>query len=111
MHTDKLPHWAGRPANRDCRLPSPPRQHQRLIVGIALSAALLAVMAAVYHAEVVAARVGEPFDAIILGPAVTVIELGLIVSILLGGPAAAFARARTIHAVVVLVLRQREPLH
>ena len=73
--------------------------------GAALAAALLAgVMAAVYHAEVVAARVGEPFGAIVLALAVTVIELGLIVSILLGDQPQPTLVRDTIHAVVVLVL-------
>ena len=61
-------------------------------------------MAAVYHAEVVATRVGEPFGAIILALAVTVIELGLIVSILLGPHPQPTLVRDTIHAVVVLVL-------
>ena len=39
-----------------------------------------AVLAAVHHAEVVAHRVGEPFGSLILAVAVTVIEVGLIVS-------------------------------
>ncbi len=76
-----------------------------VLAGIALGAALLAgVMAAVYHAEVVATRVGEPFGAIILALAVTVIELGLIVSILLGPHPQPTLVRDTIHAVVVLVL-------
>lgn len=74
-------------------------------VGLALAVALLAaVLAAVHHAEVVALRVGEPFGAVILALAVTVIELGLIVSIMLGGQAEPTLVRDTIHAVVVLVL-------
>jgi Ca2+:H+ antiporter len=75
------------------------------IAGIGLAVALLAaVLAAVYHAEVVAARVGDPFGAVILALAVTVIELGLIVSILLGDKPEPTLVRDTIHAVVVLVL-------
>jgi Ca2+:H+ antiporter len=75
------------------------------IAGIALIVALLAaVLAAVHHAEVVAARVGEPFGAIILALAVTVIELGLIVSVMLGDKPQPTLVRDTIHAVVVLVL-------
>ncbi len=44
-----------------------------------------AVMAAVYHAEVIAHYVGEPFGTLILALAVTVIEVSLIVSIMLAG--------------------------
>jgi Ca2+:H+ antiporter len=59
-------------------------------VGPALAwvcAALLiaSVQAAVYHAEVVAHRTGEPFGTLVLAVAVTVIEVALIVSVLLGG--------------------------
>src|SRR5687767_3266745 len=55
-------------------------------LGAAAGAALIAtVFAAVYHAEVVAHRVGEPFGTLVLAMAVTVIEVALIVSIMLGG--------------------------
>ena len=42
------------------------------------------VFAAVHHAEVVAHRVGEPFGTLVLAIAVTVIEVALIVSIMVG---------------------------
>lgn len=72
---------------------------------VALGVALIAaVLAAVHHAEVVALRVGEPFGAILLALAVTVIELGLIVSIMLGDQPEPTLLRDTIHAVVVLVL-------
>lgn len=67
-------------------------------------ALVAAVMAAVHHAEVVALRVGEPFGAILLALAVTVIELGLIVSIMLGDQPEPTLLRDTMHAVVVLVL-------
>ena len=67
-------------------------------------ALVAAVLAAVHHAEVVALRVGEPFGAILLALAVTVIELGLIVSIMLGDQPEPTLVRDTIHAVVVLVL-------
>jgi Ca2+:H+ antiporter len=44
-----------------------------------------AVLAAVHHAEVVAHRVGEPFGTLVLAVAVTVIEVALIISVMLGG--------------------------
>jgi Ca2+:H+ antiporter len=52
----------------------------------ALAGALLiaTVFAAVYHAEVVAHRIGEPFGTLVLAVAVTVIEVALIVSIMVG---------------------------
>ncbi|MDR0781683.1 MAG: ionic transporter y4hA [Pseudomonadales bacterium] len=73
--------------------------------GVILGAALLVgVLASVHHAEVVAARVGEPFGAVVLALAVTVIELGLIVSIMLGAQPEPTLVRDAIHAVVVLVL-------
>ena len=44
-----------------------------------------AVLAAVHHAEVVAHRVGEPFGSLVLAVAVTVIEVALIVTLMVGG--------------------------
>ena len=76
-----------------------------VLAACALFVALIAaVLAAVHHAEVVALRVGEPFGAILLALAVTVIELGLIVSIMLGDHPEPTLMRDTIHAVVVLVL-------
>lgn len=75
-----------------------------LAAGVLITALVAAVMAAVHHAEVVALRVGEPFGAILLALAVTVIELGLIVSIMLGDQPEPTLLRDTIHAVVVLVL-------
>jgi Ca2+:H+ antiporter len=73
-------------------------------VALVLAAALLGnVIAAVHHAEVVAIRVGEPFGTLILALAVTVIEVGLIVSIMLSGPNPTLVRD-SVHAVVMLVL-------
>lgn len=71
-----------------------------------VTAALLAVvLIGVYHAEVVAHRVGEPFGTLILALAVTVIELGLIGSIMLSGGEEASALARdTVFATVMIVL-------
>ena len=63
-----------------------------LIMVVAL-ALIAAVLAAVHHAEVVALRVGEPFGTLILAVAVTIIEVGLIVSVMLaGGPTATSLR-------------------
>jgi hypothetical protein len=48
-----------------------------------LAAVLLGnVIAAVYHAEIVALRVGEPYGTLVLALAVTIIEVGLIISIM-----------------------------
>jgi Ca2+:H+ antiporter len=74
-------------------------------LGAAAGAALIAtVFAAVYHAEVVAHRVGEPFGTLVLAVAVTVIEVALIVSIMLGGgeDAARLARDTAFAAVMII---------
>ncbi|PZG09636.1 ionic transporter y4hA [Nonomuraea aridisoli] len=61
------------------------------------------VLAAVHHAEVVAHRVGEPFGSLILAVAVTVIEVGLIVTLMVsGGPGAATLARDTVFAAVMI---------
>ena len=63
------------------------------------------VMAAVHHAEVVAHKVGEPLGTLILALAVTVIEAGLIISLMLaGGPDASTYARDTIFAAVMIIL-------
>lgn len=72
---------------------------------LAVVAALLAgsVLAAVHHAEVVAHRVGEPFGALTLAVAVTVIEVGLIVTIMGSGDSDSSTLARdTVFAAVMI---------
>lgn len=72
----------------------------------AASAVALAatVFAAVYHAELVGHRVGEPFGTLVLAVAVTVIEVALVVSVMLGGGPEKAALARdTVFAAVMLV--------
>ena len=75
------------------------------VIAVVAGAALIAtVFAAVYHAEVVAHRIGEPFGTLVLAVAVTVIEVGLIVSIMLGFAADKAGLARdTVFAVVMIV--------
>lgn len=53
-----------------------------LLAGVAI---FVVVMSAVHHAEVVAHRVGEPFGALLLALAVTIIEVSLIISVMLQG--------------------------
>ncbi|MET9955844.1 ionic transporter y4hA [Streptomyces sp. NPDC006339] len=62
-----------------------------------------AVLAAVHHAEVVAHRVGEPYGSLVLAVAVTVIEVGLIVTLMAGGgdKAATYARDTVFAAVMI----------
>ena len=62
------------------------------------------VFAAVHFAELVAHRVGEPFGALTLALAVTVIEVALVVSLMLGaGPDKAALARDTVFAAVMLV--------
>jgi len=62
------------------------------------------VFSAVYHAEVVAHRVGEPFGTLVLAIAVTVIEVALIVSMMItGGPEKSELARDTVFAAVMLV--------
>ena len=75
------------------------------VVAAAAGLVLLAtVFAAVYHAEVVAHRVGEPFGTLVLALAVTVIETALIVSVMLAAPAEKAGLARdTVFSAVMIV--------
>jgi Ca2+:H+ antiporter len=67
-------------------------------------ALIATVFAAVYHAEVVAHRVGEPFGTLVLALAVTIIEVALIVSMMIthGNDSAVLARD-TVFAAVMIV--------
>jgi len=63
------------------------------------------VLAAVFHAEVVAHKVGEPYGTLVLAVAVTSIEVALIVSLMISGGEATTGLARdTVFAAVMLIL-------
>lgn len=63
------------------------------------------VIASVHHAEVIAHRVGEPFGTIILAIAITTIEVGLIVSLMLAGGDGVKELARdTVFAAVMIIV-------
>src|SRR6266403_1266009 len=76
--------------------------------GLVFAAALLVILfgtvfAAVHHAEVIAERIGEPYGTLLLTLAVTIIEVALIATIMLGDkPVPALARD-TVFAVVMIV--------
>src|SRR5271166_1046565 len=73
-----------------------------IVSGLLLGAT---VFAAVHHAEVLALKLGEPFGSILLAVAVTVIEVGLIVSIMFAGAEGSDRVARdTVFAAVMIVL-------
>jgi Ca2+:H+ antiporter len=75
------------------------------VIAAAAGAALITtVFAAVYHAEVVAHRTGEPFGTLVLAIAVTVIEVALIISVMIAAPAEKTGLARdTVFAAVMIV--------
>ena len=75
-----------------------------LITALEAFALIATVFAAVYHAEVVAHRVGEPFGSLVLALAVTIIEVALIVSVMITSGAEASGLARdTVFAAVMIV--------
>jgi len=74
---------------------------------LAVEAVLLigAVMAAVHHAETIAHRIGEPFGSLVLAIAVTVIEVGLIVMMMISGSGDTSTLARdTVFAAVMITM-------
>nr|WP_041757326.1 ionic transporter y4hA [Bradyrhizobium sp. ORS 278] len=76
--------------------------------GLVFAAVLLIVLfgtvfAAVHHAEVIAHEIGEPFGTLLLTLAVTVIEVALIATIMLGDKAAPALARDTVFAVVMIV--------
>jgi Ca2+:H+ antiporter len=79
---------------------SKPGSAVQAVVGVLLAGA---VVAAVHHAEVVAHRVGEPFGALTLAVAVTVIEVALIVTLMVSGDSESSTLARdTVFAAVMI---------
>lgn len=73
------------------------------VVVVVAAILALSVLAAVHHAEVVAHRVGEPFGSLLLAIAVTVIEVGLILTLMTAGGAGASTLARdTVFSAVMI---------
>jgi Ca2+:H+ antiporter len=76
--------------------------------GLAFAALLLVILfgtvfAAVHHAEVIAERIGEPYGTLLLTLAVTVIEVALIATIMLGDKEVPTLARDTVFAVVMIV--------
>lgn len=64
-----------------------------------------AVLSAVHHAEVVAHKIGEPYGTLVLAICITILEVGLIVSLMLAGGESTAALARdTVFAAVMIIL-------
>src|SRR5215470_10415865 len=75
-----------------------------VLPALAGAALIATVFAAVYHAEIIAHRIGEPFGTLVLAVAVTVIEVALIVSVMVAGGAEKVGLARdTVFAAVMIV--------
>ncbi len=75
------------------------------LVAVVAVVLVAAVLAAVYHAEVVALRVGEPMGSLILAVAVTVIEVALVVTLMVSGGDQAQTLARdTVFAAVMITM-------
>jgi Ca2+:H+ antiporter len=73
------------------------------LILLAATGLVAAVVLAVHHAEVIALRVGEPFGTLVLALAITIIELGLIGSIMVSGATEASTLARdTLFATVMI---------
>lgn len=74
------------------------------VLGLALLAVLFAtIFAAVHHAEVVAHRLGEPFGTLVLTLAVTIIEVALITSLMLGKSDNPALARDTVFSVIMIV--------
>src|ERR1700688_622044 len=76
--------------------------------GLVFAAVLLVILfgtvfAAVHHAEVIAQRIGEPYGTLLLTLAVTIIEVALITTIMLGDKAVPTLARDTVFAVVMIV--------
>ncbi len=92
--------FAGATALRYSFVPSRP--------GLVFAAVLLVILfgtvfAAVHHAEVIAERIGEPYGTLLLTLAVTIIEVALIATIMLGEKAVTTLARDTVFAVVMIV--------
>src|SRR4030081_2592787 len=76
--------------------------------GLAFAATLLVILfgtvfAAVHHAEVIAERIGEPYGTLLLTLAVTIIEVALIATIMLGEKPVPTLARDTVFAGVMIV--------
>jgi Ca2+:H+ antiporter len=79
--------------------------HAIWVLPLAVAALVLMVLGAVHHAEVLAARVGEPFGALLLALSVTVIEVSIIVSLMLTiGEGASVLARNTVFAAIMIIL-------
>src|SRR6202790_5605072 len=76
--------------------------------GLGFAAVLLVILfgtvfAAVHHAELIAERIGEPYGTLLLTLAVTIIEVALIATIMLGDKPVPTLARDTVFAVIMIV--------
>jgi Ca2+:H+ antiporter len=76
--------------------------------GVLFAAVLLVILfgtvfAAVHHAEVIAHRIGEPYGTLLLTLSVTIIEVALIATLMLGEKAVPALARDTVFAVIMIV--------
>ncbi|HEX2940463.1 MAG TPA: hypothetical protein VHO91_05390 [Rhodopila sp.] len=105
--TERMPWWAWVwPLLAWCVLAATFAVGKGTILAAAAAVVLIAtVFAAVYHAELIAHRIGEPFGTLVLALAVTVIEVALIVSVMIsGGDHGAELARDTVFAAVMIIL-------
>src|SRR4029077_2902695 len=74
-----------------------------VFAGVLLVILFGTVFAAVHHAEVIAERIGEPYGTLLLTLAVTIIEVALIATIMLGEKTVTTLARDTVFAVVMIV--------
>lgn len=76
-----------------------------LDIALVIPALIVTVLAAVYHAEVIAERVGEPYGTLVLAVAVTIIEVALIISLMLSTetPVPTIVRDTVFAAVMIII--------
>jgi Ca2+:H+ antiporter len=74
-----------------------------IFAGLLLVILFGTVFAAVHHAEIIAGRIGEPYGTLLLTLAVTVIEVALIATIMLGEKPVPELARDTVFAVVMIV--------
>jgi Ca2+:H+ antiporter len=75
------------------------------LLAFVVIALVATVLAAVYHAEVIAERVGEPYGTLVLAVAVTIIEVALIISLMLSTetPVPTIVRDTVFAAVMIII--------
>ncbi|MBR7778551.1 calcium:proton antiporter [Undibacterium rugosum] len=104
--SDKLPRWSVLTPLAACLILTGSMAFSSAWYALLLTAALFGgVLTAVFHAEVVAHKIGEPFGTLLLAIAVTLIEVALIVSLMLAGGETTAGLARdTVFAAIMVIL-------